>query len=71
LAREKAPLAVLQSHGRSDPILPFAGAVLLRDALVEAGLALEFVEFQGGHAIPNGVLDALSRFVEDRFGAAP
>jgi phospholipase/carboxylesterase len=52
-------LAVLQSHGRQDPILPFADAVALRDLLQEAGLGVDFLSFDGGHTIPEEALDRL------------
>ena len=54
-------LPVLQSHGRADPVLPFAVAEQLRDALTAAGLAVEFVPFNGGHGIPSSVLEGLAR----------
>lgn len=54
--REAAParkgLPVLQSHGRQDPLLPFGAAESLRDLLVEHGLVVEFVPFDGPHTIP-------------------
>ncbi|HEX4477208.1 MAG TPA: hypothetical protein VH142_19085 [Polyangiaceae bacterium] len=54
---------VLQSHGRSDAVLPFDAAERLRDLLKNAGAELTWVEFGGGHAIPNGVLDAASAMI--------
>jgi phospholipase/carboxylesterase len=60
----RAGLRVLQSHGRSDPILPFAGAEYLRDLLRSGGLDVEFIPFSGGHGIPDGVLERLGAFVE-------
>jgi phospholipase/carboxylesterase len=59
----RAALPVLQSHGRADPILPYALAEALRDELIRAGLALEFVPFNGGHGIPAGALEGLSRLL--------
>ncbi|HET7542540.1 MAG TPA: hypothetical protein VFK05_21870 [Polyangiaceae bacterium] len=56
-------LPVLQSHGRADPVLPFALAERLRDELVSAGLPVEFVAFNGGHGIPGGVLEGLTRAI--------
>lgn len=47
---------VFQSHGDSDPILPFAVAERLRDALVSAGLDVSFHPFAGPHTIPASVL---------------
>lgn len=61
LAKSHAPLRVLQSHGRQDPILPFAGAELLRDLLAEAGHTVEFVPFDGPHTIPAEVVGRLGK----------
>lgn len=61
LAKSHAPLPVLQSHGRQDPILPFAGAELLRDLLTEAGHAVEFLPFDGPHTIPPAVVERLGQ----------
>lgn len=55
MARRKG-LRVLQSHGREDPILPFAIAEHLRDCMTTAGLDVRFVPFRGGHEIPPDVL---------------
>jgi phospholipase/carboxylesterase len=56
-------LKVLQSHGRADPVLPFAVAEQLRDALTNAGLAVEFIPFNGGHGIPSAALTGLARLI--------
>lgn len=53
-------LKVFQSHGTHDPILPYAGAELLRDALSSAGLSVSFHGFRGQHEIPASALDALA-----------
>ena len=65
LAKGRAGLKVLQSHGRADPILPFAGGEYLRDLLREGGLEVEWVPFGGGHGIPDGLLDRLGPFVAE------
>ncbi len=52
-------LPVLQSHGRSDAVLPFFLAEQLRDELTAAGLLVEFVPFNAGHGIAGPVLDGL------------
>ncbi len=65
LAKKRSGLRVLQSHGRTDPILPFTGGEYLRDLLREAGLEVEWMPFGGGHAIPNGVVDRLGPFVAE------
>ncbi|HYQ40313.1 MAG TPA: hypothetical protein VER11_00045, partial [Polyangiaceae bacterium] len=56
-------LPVLQSHGRADPVLPFELAERLRNELDSAGLPVEFIPFNGGHGIPSGVLDGLTRLI--------
>lgn len=57
-----APVPILQSHGRSDIVLPFAVAVRLRDLLSAAGATVEFVEFSGGHGVPPEVTARLAAF---------
>jgi phospholipase/carboxylesterase len=56
---------IFQSHGSSDPILPFALAERLRQELSSAGAQVTFVPFRGAHEIPSSVLDRLSVFLSD------
>jgi phospholipase/carboxylesterase len=56
-------LRVMQSHGRRDPLLPFATAQTLRDLLVAAGCDHRWLPFEGGHEIPPPLLDLLAEFV--------
>lgn len=63
LMKARAGLPVLQSHGRADPILAYDLAEQLKSELLAAGLQLEFHPFNGGHGIPNGVLDALGKLL--------
>jgi phospholipase/carboxylesterase len=58
LVGARAGLPVLLSHGRSDPLLPFANAEALRDLLDAAGCDVQFLPFPGGHEIPQEVLKA-------------
>lgn len=58
-------LPVFMSHGRDDELLPFALSEGLRDALVAAGLAVQWVPFGGGHTIPERVLDGLGAFLDE------
>lgn len=53
-------LRIVQSHGRQDPLLPYAIADQLRGELTEAGLEVDFVPFSGGHEIPPPVLERTS-----------
>ena len=64
-------LAVVQSHGRSDAVLPFAVAERLRDELSAAGLAVEFIPFNGGHGIPGSVLEGLTALIRRVAAAEP
>jgi len=56
-------LLVLQSHGNQDPLLPLFLAEELRDLLAQAGLAVEWVGFRGGHEIPDLVIARLGTFI--------
>ncbi len=56
-------LPVFQSHGTLDDILSYVGAERLRDTLSQAGLAVDWHGFRGGHEIPESVLRALSLFL--------
>lgn len=47
-----------QSHGRADPILPFAMGEALHHLLQQSPLQGEFLSFAGGHEIPNSVIFA-------------
>jgi phospholipase/carboxylesterase len=63
LMKARAAMPVLQSHGRGDPVLSFSIAETLRQELTAAGVSVEFIAFNGGHGIPNGAVDALSKLV--------
>lgn len=69
-ACSRAGLHVYQSHGRRDPLLPFADAEALRELLREAGLKVDFHAFEGQHEIPISVLRGLASFVAARMPAA-
>jgi phospholipase/carboxylesterase len=63
LALERGPLAVFQSHGRYDSILPIAMGEMLRDLLQEGGADVDFHAFTGDHEIPLPVLHRLAHFI--------
>jgi phospholipase/carboxylesterase len=63
LMAARAGLPVLQTHGLRDPLLSHALACELRDLLLTAGVALEWLEFPGGHELPAPVLRALGAFI--------
>jgi len=63
LMPKRKGLPVFQSHGMQDEILPYVGAERLRDALIHAGLSVEWQSFRGGHEIPRSVLQRLGPFI--------
>ena len=63
LMKARAGLPVLQSHGRADPVLSYEIAEQLKQQLTDAGVALEFVAFNGGHGIPSGAVDGLAKLI--------
>ena len=67
LASDRGPLPVLQTHGKYDPLLPFAGALALRDLLVKAGLSVEFVPFNGPHTISMEGINRCAALIERIF----
>lgn len=64
MASSCAGMRVLQSHGRRDPLLPFALAEELRDMLQGAGAEIEFHAFAGMHTIPLTAMQATTRFLK-------
>jgi len=68
LAKNRGPLRVFQSHGRTDPILPYAAAEWLRDLLDESGLEVDFLEFPGVHTIPMEAVEKVGSLLEDALG---
>lgn len=61
-------LRVFQSHGRQDPVLRFDAAQLLRDLYTQAGMLVDWHEFDGGHGIPLDVFRALGAFLVNTLG---
>lgn len=68
-AAARKGLPVFQAHGRYDDVLPFAPAERLRDLLTEAGLAVEFLPFDGPHTIAPDELERLAAFLVARLGS--
>ena len=60
-ARRDLPIFI--AHGRDDRVLPFAIAERFAARLTAAGLDVTWVPFDGGHAIPRGVIGALNTFL--------
>ena len=67
-AAKKKGLQVFQSHGRVDPILPYANAEALRDLLLETEQQVEFLPFQGQHEIPRAIVERLAAWLSVRRG---
>ena len=63
LAPRRAGLPVIQSHGRQDPILPYSEGEALRDFRTAAGLAVEFIPFDGPHTVHPDALDRVARLL--------
>jgi phospholipase/carboxylesterase len=58
-----AGVPVMLSHGRHDALLPYPIAELLRDRLTEAGAAVDWQPFLGGHEIPRAPIAAANRLL--------
>jgi phospholipase/carboxylesterase len=56
-------LRVFLAHGRQDTVLAFASSARLFTLMRDAGLAVTWVPFEGGHDVPADVVDALNRFL--------
>jgi len=63
LAPRRAGLPVVQSHGTQDPILPYSEGEALRDFLTVAGLAVEFIPFDGPHTVHPDALDRVAQLL--------
>jgi phospholipase/carboxylesterase len=60
---QPSPPAVFVSHGRKDPVLPFAGGASIETVLGAHGYRVTFAPFDGGHEIPAAVVAELGRFL--------
>ncbi|MFP2928956.1 alpha/beta hydrolase [Pyxidicoccus sp. 3LG] len=67
-AKARKGLPVFQAHGRYDDLLPIATAERLRDVLVESGLEVDFLPFDGPHTIAPEELERLAAFLAARLG---
>ncbi len=54
---------VLLSHGRQDPVVPFAASEALLEQLHQAGCEARLYSFNGGHTIDATVLPEIAGFV--------
>ena len=60
---------VLLSHGREDPVVPFAASEEVQRRLAQAGTGAELLAFNGGHTIDASVLPEIGSFVRQRLSA--
>ena len=60
-ARRDLPIFI--AHGRADGVLPFAIMERFQARLKVAGLHVTWYPFDGGHAVPDTVVQAVSAFV--------
>jgi phospholipase/carboxylesterase len=63
LAPRRAGLPVILSHGRQHPVLPYSQGEALRDLLTAAGLAVDFIPFDGPHTVHPEALDRVARLL--------
>lgn len=54
---------VLLSHGREDPVVPFAASEAVLEQLGRAGAQAQLLPFRGGHTIDQSVLPQIADFV--------
>jgi len=57
-------LRVLITHGRQDPLLPIRGTEALVAMLSAAGVAVDYLPFEGGHTIPFEALERAAKLLE-------
>jgi len=55
---------ILLTHGREDPVVPFAAGEALEERLRERGGEVELVPFAGGHGIDPVVFPAMAAFLQ-------
>jgi phospholipase/carboxylesterase len=59
---------VLMIHGRQDPVVPLQAAHQTRDTLRQAGVAVQYEEFDMGHEVSPIGLAHLQTFIQARLG---
>jgi phospholipase/carboxylesterase len=62
---------VLLSHGREDPVVPYAASEAVQEQLRAAGHSAELLAFNGGHTIDAAVLPQISAFVRQQLNTQP
>ena len=66
---KRGDLRILLAHGRDDDVCPVNESRSLADALRKAEVQVEYLEFAGGHTVPEAAVRALVALVTDQ--AAP
>lgn len=61
--KSRASIKIFQSHGTEDMVLPIAPAQRLSELFSDAGLKVDYQEFEGGHEIPQHIVDRLNQFL--------
>mmetsp|Transcript_15992 Transcript_15992/g.62475 ORF Transcript_15992/g.62475 Transcript_15992/m.62475 type:complete len:325 (-) Transcript_15992:25-999(-) len=64
VGQRQPPLRVLQSHGKGDPIVPYAVGVQLNQLLTAGGIPCQFVPFEGPHTIPMPVISSFLNILQ-------
>jgi phospholipase/carboxylesterase len=62
-AADRTSLPIFQSHGESDPLLPFNRAEKLRDSLSKHGMRVTWCSFAGGHEVSSDVMRKLGSWL--------
>ncbi|MBW2700374.1 MAG: hypothetical protein JRF33_06105 [Deltaproteobacteria bacterium] len=60
---DRAALRAFVSHGTSDRVIGMGKSQILVTALEENGHDVTWIEFEGGHQIPNKIIRALAEFL--------
>ena len=68
LVADQSAIPIVQSHGRTDPILPMVGAEALRELLVGGGFPVQFIAFDGPHTIPPQAIEAAAELIGEVLG---
>ena len=63
--------SVLLSHGREDPVVPWAASEEVQRRLQQAGAEAELLSFSGGHTIDTDVLPQIADFVRRQLAGQP
>jgi phospholipase/carboxylesterase len=57
-------LPLLLTHGRQDPVVPYAASEALQQQLRDSGREVELIGFAGGHTIDGSLVPTLRRFLD-------